>query len=120
MNISKKKFAIILAIVLFLGTGMGASSKTTTVVKEVPVEKVVEKKVTVEKNGEAWRELKAIDDEGFKLAVTNAELCSAGFYAIANGDLGTIEAVTTSVKKNNDKITTVAQARQRTLKALGY
>jgi hypothetical protein len=48
------------------------------------------------------------------------ELCSAGYYAISNNDLGTLEAVAEQIPKKNTEIEALASQRQQVLKELGY
>lgn len=76
--------------------------------------------VEVEKNGDTWRELKAIDDEGFKLASKQLELCTGAMYAASNGDLGTLTAIDAEIKKDAGKSSEISKARQNALKILGY
>lgn len=111
----EQKIAVkLLAIVMiFAGGTLFGTSLTKT------PEKVVER-VEVEKNREEWRELKAIDDELIKIAVGNSELCAGAFYAISNGDAGTLQAVLAEQKELNQKFDTAAKARSNVTKALGY
>lgn len=76
--------------------------------------------VEVEKNAEAWRELKAIDDEGFKVARTQIELCTGAMYAASQGDTGTLTAIEAQVTEEAGKSGEIVNARQRVLKELGY
>jgi len=76
--------------------------------------------VEVEKNVEAWNELKAIDDEAFKVAQTQIELCTGAMYAVSQGDTGTLTAIEAQVEKEAGRSAEVVKARQNVLKELGY
>ena len=115
-----KKTIAIGIIIFVLGVGIGGAGKTKTVEKEVVREVPVEKTVQVEKNSDEWRKLKSIDDEGFTVAGEAMELCSAGYYAISNNDVNTLQAVTNETKKKTTKMLQLATERQKVLKVLGY
>ncbi len=107
----KVAFALGLAVIVFLlGTLFG-----TTLSKDPEV-----KEVEVEKNAALWQELKEIDDRAFQVAINNSELSAAAFYAVSQGDTGTIEAVTTEVEKNTDEFNVLGEKRKEILKKLGY
>lgn len=110
-----------LGVIIFLvGVGYGGIGKTQTITKEVIKEVPVEKIVEVEKNSDTWRELKITDDKGFTASSEAMQLCSAGFYAISNSDIATLELVTKQMKTKTVEITEVAVKRQILLKELGY
>lgn len=116
-----KTTIIAIVITFIIGAGIGNAMKAPDpvvkeVVKEVPVEKTVE----VEKNGDTWRSLKTVDDQGFVIAGENMTLCSAGFSAVVNGDINEINRVATQVKANTTKLNNLAEDRQELLKKLGY
>lgn len=119
---SIKQIGIGIAI-LFIGMMIGASGE---VVKEIPVEKEVikevpvEKIVEVEKNGDTWRRLKEIDDQGFIVAGESMELCSAGFYAVSQLDVNTLEAVAKQIPAKNKEIEALSLERNEVLVKLGY
>jgi hypothetical protein len=119
-NMTKTKFGVIIAVAFFIGIGFGGAGKTQTIEKEVVKEVPVEKTVEVEKNGDEWRKLKSIDDEGFIVAGEAMQLCSAGYYAISNGDVNTLEAVTAETKTKTTKMLQLGAERQKVLKTLGY
>jgi hypothetical protein len=78
------------------------------------------KEVEVEKNVSVWRELKEIDDQTFLVAVKSSELSSAAFYAVSQGDKGTIQAVTAEAKKNSQEFDRLKDKRKEILTKLGY
>jgi len=108
-----KKVAVALGMavmVFLLGTLFG-----TTLSKEPQT-----KEIEVEKNVSIWRELKEIDDQTFVVAVKSSELSSAAFYAISQGDNGTIQAVTAEAKKNSQEFEKLKIQRKEVLEKLGY
>lgn len=108
------------AVIFLVGVGFGGAGKTQTVTKEVPVEKVVEKTVEVEKNLSTWQELKTVDDQGFVVAASNMVLCSEGFKAVASLDTDKMNEVAADVKTNTDTLNNLGAKRQDLLKKLGY
>lgn len=105
--------AIGVIAVIFLGGVMTGTQLTKAPKTEV-------KTVTVEKNAEAWHELKAIDDEMLKASVKQTQLCSATVYAASAGDSGTLKAVEGDSKENKAKFDIQTEARKNVLKTLGY
>lgn len=107
-------------VIFFVGVGFGGVGKTpaTTkeVVKEVPVEKIVE----VEKNISEWRQLKTIDDKGFVVASDQMTLCSQGFKAVVNMDVAEMNRVATEVKAKTLILDSLASERTSVLSKLGY
>lgn len=107
----KVAFALGLSIIVFLlGTLFGTTLSKAPQIKEVEVEK----------NLSIWRELKEVDDQTFVIAVKSSELSSAAFYAISQGDSGTIQAVTLEAKKNTEEFNRLKIKRQEILTKLGY
>lgn len=109
----KATFKVLAIVFIFVGGTLFGTTLSKT------PQKVVER-VEVEKNGEAWRELKAIDDEAMKLGKEHSELCAASFYAIESGDSGTLKAINDKTGEVNQRYNIVVEARQRVLKSLGY
>lgn len=108
-----KKVALALGfsvMVFLVGTLFG-----TTLSKDPEI-----KEVEVEKNVLIWRELKEIDDQTFLVAAKSSELSSAAFYAISQGDNGTIQAVTEEAKKNSKVFDDLKNKRKDILTKLGY
>ena len=110
----------IIFVSIFFGILIGASGDTKTIEKEVTVDKIVEVPVEVEKNISEWRELKEIDDKAFQVAISNSELCAAGFYAISQGDADTVQAVADETKKNIQEFDELGGKRKEVLTKLGY
>lgn len=115
-----KKFIIIAIVIFIAGLSMGVLGRTRLVtrevIKEVPVEKVVE----VEKNTDTWKALKDVDDLGFVIASEQMGLCSRGFTAISNLDVAEMKQVTKEVNDNTNILTGLIVDRKELLKKLGY
>jgi len=120
VSITRRRLLIVVAIALILGIGIGGIGKTQTVEKEVIKKVPVEKEVKVFKSEDTWRNLKSIDDELLKIAITNTELCSGALYALSNGDTGTITEIEKQVKENRVKFQESTQKRVEEAKKLGY
>jgi len=110
--------AVIIIVIFFAGVGIGNSDDNPVVekevIKEVPVEKIVEK------NNDDWKELKTIDDEGFIVVGETMGLCGQGYKAILAGDVNKLEQINEQTNKNTAKINSLAVKRQVLLKKLGY
>lgn len=102
----------LLALVLLVGVFIG-----TKLTKDP---QAIVTTVEVEKNGDTWRELKAIDDEGFRLAQTQIELCTGAMYAASQGDTGTLTAIEEQVEKEAGRSAVIVETRRQILNELGY
>lgn len=116
-----KTTIIVSVVALLVGTGIGQGIKAPkpeiqTVIKEVPVEKIVE----VEKNRANWEGLKTIDDQAFVVAGEQMTLCSQGYTAVANLDTKEITRIATEVKAKTSSLNLLSTQRQAVLKKLGY
>ena len=134
-NWSKKKFWVIIVVVLFIGMALSPKKETIReivkevptdkivvkeVIKEVPVEKIVVKEVSTECDYSNWKALKVIDDEGFNLASIGMGLCSQGFDAASKLDTVEMQKIANKMGVNSDSISKLAIRRQSLLKLLGY
>jgi len=84
------------------------------VIKEVTVEKIVEK------NNDDWKELKTIDDEVFTVAGESVVICSQGYEAIFENDAKKLEKLNEQMSEKAARIDSLAVQRQALLKKLGY
>lgn len=109
---------VIIFFVFFAGVGIGNSDDAPVVekevVKEVPVEKIVEK------NSSEWKELKELDDEVFIIAGETMGLCGQGYKAILANDSDKLGQINEQTNENTAKINSYATKREAILKKLGY
>jgi len=133
---NKLKFWLVIAGVFLFGIIVASSTKTET--KEIPVEvvkevvrevpKEVEKKVEVIKevevevcpNEDTWKELKEIDDEGFKKAAEGFRVVSDIFTALENLDFEAVDFHTKRLGVVTDETTEITAKRAEILNELGY
>jgi len=110
--------AVIITVIFFAGVGIGNSDDNPVIEREVIKEVQVEK--IVEKNNDDWKELKTIDDEGFIVAGETMGLCGQGYKAILAGDVNKLEQINEQTNENTAKINSLGTKRQAILKRLGY
>lgn len=106
-KLGKKKFWLILVGVLFLGMILSPRGKKEVIKKE-PCDY------------SNWKELKEIDDEGFKYCADFMYLCSDGFVAAADFDISKLEKVQADMEELAPKISRVGNERQEVMEELGY
>lgn len=128
---SKKKFWMVVFGILLLGM-LIAPKGNSVITKEVPIEKIVTKEVVKEVPKEVikevpakyddtnWRTLKYIDDQAINYAVEELGYCSAGFTAISNGDIETLESLAPKITAVTAKVDALTVQRQAVLGKLGY
>jgi len=109
---------VIITVIFFAGVGIGNSDDNPVVEKEVIKEVTVEK--IVEKNNDDWKELKTIDDEGFIVAGESMGLCGQGYEAIFENDVKKLEQLNEQMNEKAARINILAVQRQALLKKLGY
>jgi len=109
---------VIITVIFFAGVGIGNYDDNPVVEKEVIKEVQVEK--IVEKNNDDWKELKTIDDELFVVAGEAVVICSQGYTAIIEGDAKKLEQITEQTKEKTAIINSLGTKRQTILKRLGY
>jgi len=110
--------AIVIIVIFFAGVGIGNSDDNPVIEREVIKEVQVEK--IVEKNNDDWRELKTTDDEAFIVAGETMGLCGQGYKAILAGDVNKLEQINEQTNENTAKINSLGAKRQEILKRLGY
>jgi hypothetical protein len=71
-------------------------------------------------NESDWRQLKAIDDEGFTLCSQFASDTSEMLYSLSQGDFSAVATYTAKTDETAEDITSVAEERQAMLERLGY
>jgi len=109
---------VIITVIFFAGVGIGNYDDNPVIEREVIKEVTVEK--IVEKNNDDWKELKTIDDEGFIVAGETMGLCGQGYTAILAGDVNKLEQINEQTNENTAKINSLGTKRQEILKRLGY
>ncbi|MFA5014011.1 MAG: hypothetical protein WC549_00525 [Actinomycetota bacterium] len=127
MEISRKKFIVIMFLVFFIGIAMGGGNTKTVNVPverivekrvEIPVEKTVEKTVYVETDKALVRQLKTMDDQVFTLSSEALSVCSGAFGDLSRGNYGNLTDYTTRMNRINDQIDNLSGERSKLLNRL--
>ena len=106
---------VLIGLALFIGIGIGGSGS-----KDTPAPVTKTNTVYVDKNGDTWKQLKTIDDQGFSLASEGMGVCAEGYTAIGNGDYASLATISPKMKDLTTQINAIGVQRQGLLTQLGY